>query len=134
MGAAVREDHAPHLNDLRRHHYDELKREALRQKAIAALREDEAAPTTLDRHEMLELRGQLDDEMPWQFGFPSTWTPIRKRCLPRRSIPTRRTAIEHHEADHHETGQATEPASITRRHTATPRRSPPVLTQRVHAT
>jgi hypothetical protein len=91
--------HAQHLNTLRDTRYAELKREALRQLEITALREDEAARTTLNRHEMLELRGQLDDEMPWEFGFPQHLAHAYPDPLPPEE---EHPAGEHDEGEHHE--------------------------------
>ena len=90
--------HAQHLNTLRDTRYAELKTQALRQLEITALREDEAARTTLNRHEMLELRGQLDDEMPWEFGFPQHLAHAYPDPLPPEE---EHPAGEHDDGEHH---------------------------------
>ena len=104
--ASSRRTHAQHLNELRERHYHELKEEVLRQKRITAFREDEAAPTSLDRHEMLELRGQLDDDMPWEFGFPEHLAHAYPEALPpEEEHPEGEHHGEQHEGEHHEAGQ-----------------------------
>ena len=96
--------HAQHLNELRARRYHELKDEELRQKRITALREDEEAPTALDRRETIALRGQLDDEMPWQFGFPEHLTAAYPEPLPPEEEEQAGHEGEHHAGAHHDAG------------------------------
>jgi len=93
--------HAQHLHELRQRRYHELREEALREKQIIARREDEPVPSALDRFETLDLRGQLDDEMPWQFGFPEHMDAYPEPLPPEEEQPAGREG-EHHEGQQHE--------------------------------
>ena len=110
-----RRDHAQHLNELRDARYDELKEEALRQRQITALREDEAAPTTLDRQRDARAARPARRRDAVGVRFPPAPGPRLPghRCLPRRSTDAAQHG-EHDDGEHHEAGRA----STTPRRTA----------------
>jgi hypothetical protein len=62
-----------HRGDLiheRNERYDDLLADALREKRLEALREDDTEEPELTRTEILAVRQQVDTEMPFQFGVP----------------------------------------------------------------